>query len=150
MNPPLRSPEDALACWAALADGTATAIATDHAPHTEVDKHVEFGWAINGISGIETALSLVLAGVAAGQLPLATAVAALTTGPASVLGERSPIAPGLRVGEPADLVVVDAGASWTVTAAALRSKGKNSPLLGRAVPGVVRLTLANGRVAYQA
>ncbi len=150
VNPPLRSPEDALACWAALADGTATAIATDHAPHTEVDKHVEFGWAINGISGIETALSLVLAGVAAGQLPLATAVAALTTGPASVLGERSPIAPGLRVGEPADLVVVDAGASWTVTAAALRSKGKNSPLLGRAVPGVVRLTLANGRVAYQA
>ncbi len=150
VNPPLRSPEDALACWAALADGTATAIATDHAPHTEVDKHVEFGWAINGISGIETALSLVLAGVAAGQLPLATAVAALTTGPATVLGDRSPVQPGLRVGEPADLVVVDAGASWTVTAAALRSKGKNSPLLGRDVPGVVRLTLAAGRVAYEA
>ena len=49
-------PEDAAACLAALADGTADAIATDHAPHTEVDKHVEFGWAINGISGIETAL----------------------------------------------------------------------------------------------
>ena len=54
MNPPLRSPEDAAACWTALAEGTAVAIATDHAPHTEVDKHVEFGWAINGISGIET------------------------------------------------------------------------------------------------
>ena len=150
VNPPLRSPEDAVACWAALADGTAIAIATDHAPHTEVDKHVEFGWAINGISGIETALSLVLAGVKAGQLPLAAAVAALTTGPAEVLGDRCPIQPGLRVGEQADFVVVDAGASWTVTAAALRSKGKNSPLLGRSVPGVVQLTVAAGQVAYQA
>jgi dihydroorotase len=150
VNPPLRAPDDAGACWAALAEGTATAIATDHAPHTEVDKQVEFGWASNGISGIETAVSLVLAGVQAGQLPLAIAVAALTTGPAAVLGDRSPVQPGLRVGEAADLVVVDAGASWTVTAAALRSKGKNSPLLGLAVPGVVRLTLAAGDVAYRA
>ena len=60
------SPEDAAACLAALADGTADAIATDHAPHTEVDKHVEFGWAANGISGIETAIGLVLAAVDAG------------------------------------------------------------------------------------
>ena len=56
VNPPLRTPADALACLAALADGTADAIATDHAPHTEVDKAVEFGLAANGISGIETAL----------------------------------------------------------------------------------------------
>ena len=56
VNPPLRAPEDAAACLAALLDGTADAIATDHAPHTEVDKEVEFGLAANGISGIETAL----------------------------------------------------------------------------------------------
>ena len=68
VNPPLRTPADALACLAALADGTADAIATDHAPHTEVDKAVEFGLAANGISGIETALGLVLAAVDAGQL----------------------------------------------------------------------------------
>ena len=55
VNPPLRPAEDAAAVLAALLDGTADAIATDHAPHTEVDKHVEFGWAANGISGIETA-----------------------------------------------------------------------------------------------
>ena len=66
VNPPLRSAPDAAACLAALADGTADAIATDHAPHTEVDKHVEFGWASNGISGIETALGMVLAAVDAG------------------------------------------------------------------------------------
>jgi len=148
VNPPLRSPDDAAACWVHLGMETAIAIATDHAPHTEVDKHVEFGWAINGISGIETALSVILAGVAAGQLPLIKAVAALTIGPASVLGDRAGIEPGLREGEPADLVVVDAGATWTVTTASLRSKGKNTPLLGRDLPGVVRLVLAGGRVAY--
>ena len=58
--------------------------------------------------------------------------------------------PGLRVGEPADLVVVDRGATWSVTADALRSKGKNTPLLGRPLRGVVRLTIAGGRVAYRA
>jgi dihydroorotase len=150
VNPPLRSAEDAAACFVALRDGTADAIATDHAPHTEVDKHVEFGLASNGISGIETALPVVLAGVAAGRVSLARAVEALTTGPARVLAGRGGVAPGLREGEPADLVVVDAGATWRVTAETLASKGKNSPLLGRELPGVVRLTLAGGRVAYSA
>ena len=150
VNPPLRSPVDAVACLAALADGTADAVATDHAPHTEVDKHVEFGWAINGISGLELALPIVLAAVDGGRLPLLRAIELLTTGPARVLGERQGVRPGLREGEPADLVVVDRGASWTVTPASLRSKGKNTPLLGRELRGVVRLTLAGGRVAYSA
>ena len=151
VNPPLRSPEDAAACLAALRDRTADAIATDHAPHTEVDKHVEFGWASNGISGIETVLGIVLAAVAAGGVPLATAVAALTTGPARVLGAAGAgVVPGLRAGAVADLVVVEAGETWTVTAEALRSRGKNTPLLGRALPGVVRLVLAGGRVEFSA
>ena len=149
VNPPLRTAPDAAACLTALADGTADAIATDHAPHTEVDKHVEFGWASNGISGIETALGVVLAAVDAGRVPLGRAIEALTTGPARVLGERQGVVPGLREGEPADLVVVDRGASWTVTTASLRSRGKNSPLLGRELRGVVRLTLAGGHVAHE-
>ena len=78
VNPPLRSPADAAAVLAALLDGTADAVATDHAPHTEVDKAVEFGLAANGISGIETALGVLLAAVDAGRLPLARAIAALT------------------------------------------------------------------------
>lgn len=150
VNPPLRNAADAAACLAALADGTADAIATDHAPHTEVDKHVEFGWAINGISGIETALPIVLAAVASGGLTLGRAVEALTTDPARILGERQGVRPGLREGEPADLVVVDRAASWTVSAATLHSRGRNTPLLGRELAGVVRLTLAGGRVAYRA
>ncbi len=150
VNPPLRSPVDAAACMAALVDGTADAIGTDHAPHTVVDKHVEFGRALNGISGLETALPVMLAAVGADRVPLARAVEALTTGPARLLGERRVAMPGLRVGEPADLVVVDRAASWTVTPAALQSKGKNTPLLGRQLRGVVRLTVADGRIAYRA
>jgi dihydroorotase len=150
VNPPLRNAVDAAACLAALADGTADAIATDHAPHTEVDKHLEFGRASNGISGIETALPVVLAAVTAGGLTLARAVELLTTAPARILGERQGVRPGLRAGEPADLVVIDRAASWIVSPATLRSKGINTPLLGRELAGVVRLTIAGGRVAHRA
>lgn len=152
VNPPLRCAEDAMACLAALRNGTADAIATDHAPHTEVDKAVEFGQAANGISGIETAIGLVLAAVGAGQLSLARAIEALTTGPAALLGSRSRrgAAVGLVEGAPADLVVIDRSTSWTVSAADLASRGKHSPLLGMALPGRVLLTLAGGRIAYEA
>ncbi|HEV2006635.1 MAG TPA: dihydroorotase [Candidatus Limnocylindrales bacterium] len=150
VNPPLRSPLDAAACLAAILDGTADAIATDHAPHTDVDKAVEFGLAANGISGIETALGLVLEAVDAGRLPLAMAIAALTTGPARVIGGGGggSRARGLIEGEPASLVVFDRSERWPVTAESLLSKGKNSPLLGRALPGRVLLTVAGGRVAF--
>jgi len=152
VNPPLRAAEDAAAVLAALVDGTADAVATDHAPHTQVDKEAEFGLAANGISGLETALGVLLAAVGAGRLPLARAVEALTTGPARVLGGRAGgrgAARGLVEGAPADLVVFDAGAGWTVTAAALASRGTNTPLLGRELPGRVLLTVAGGRLAYR-
>jgi len=152
VNPPLRSPADAAACREALLDGTVDAIATDHAPHTAVDKDVEFGLAANGISGIETALGLVLALVDAGLLPLTRAIEALTAGPARVLGSGwgdRPV-PGLVEGAPADLVVFDRSDSWTVTPDTLASRGKNSPLLGRELAGRVLLTVAGGRLAYEA
>jgi dihydroorotase len=152
VNPPLRTPADALACLAALRDGTADAIATDHAPHTDVDKQVEFGLAANGISGIETAIGLVLAAVDAGELSLLRAVEALTIGPARVLGPRTRRAGGVGLveGAPADLVVIDRAESWTVTPEALASRGKNSPLLGLELAGVVLLTMAGGAVGYEA
>jgi dihydroorotase len=152
VNPPLRSPEDAAACLSALADRTADAVATDHAPHTVVDKAVEFGLAANGISGIETALGLLLAAVDAGRLPLARALAALTSGPAAVLGPRLGARSGkvgLVEGAPADLVVFDRADRWPVEAAALASRGKNSPLIGQELAGRVLLTLAGGRLAYE-
>jgi dihydroorotase len=152
VNPPLRSPGDAVACLAALADGTADAVATDHAPHTVVDKAVEFGLAATGISGIETALGLLLAAVDAGRLPLGRALAALTSGPAAVLGSRLGTRSGrvgLVEGAQADLVVFDRSDTWRVEAGSLASRGKNSPLIGRDLPGRVLLTLAGGRLAYE-
>ena len=152
VNPPLRSPDDAAACLAALLDGTADAVATDHAPHTEVDKAVEFGQAANGISGIETALGVLLAAVDAGRLPLARAIEALTTGPANLLGARSRRSGsvGLVEGALADLVVFDRSERWTVTADALISRGTNTPLLTMELAGRVLVTLAAGRIAYEA
>jgi dihydroorotase len=149
VNPPLRSAVDAAACLAALIDGTADAIATDHAPHTAVDKDVEFGLAANGISGIETALGLVLEAVDSGRLPLATAIAALTIGPARVLGTVSGGVTGLVEGQPASLVAFDRSDRWAVTTDALASRGKNSPLLGLGLPGRVLLTVSAGRLAYE-
>jgi dihydroorotase len=149
VNPPLRSPVDARACRLALADGTVDAIATDHAPHTEVDKSVEFGLAKPGIAGIETALGVLLEAIDAGELELATVLRALTVGPARVLGAGSIAgATGLVEGRPADLVVIDRAERWTVEPMALRSKGFGNPLDGRTLPGRVLATIAGGRIAY--
>ncbi|HEY8199652.1 MAG TPA: dihydroorotase [Candidatus Limnocylindrales bacterium] len=149
VNPPLRSPADAAALAAGLRDGTIDAIATDHAPHTDVAKAVEFGDAANGISGLETALGQLLAAVDGGVLDLPTVVRALTTGPARVLGSAggSGVA-GIVVGALADLVIVDRSRGWRVESNALSSLGTNTPLLGRELPGRVLATLAAGRWAW--
>jgi len=149
VNPPLRAADDALACLAALVDGTADAVATDHAPHTVVDTDVEFGLAANGMSGLETALGILLAAVDSGRLSLGTAIAALTTGPARVLEARLGRSVGLSEGAPADLVVIDRGGAWTVTVETLRTRGRNSPMLGRSLDGRVLATFAGGRLAYE-
>jgi dihydroorotase len=148
VNPPLRSPEDAVACLAALADGTADAIATDHAPHAEVDKAVEFGLAANGISGIETALGVGLAAVDAGRISLSRLVEALTAGPMRIIDPTG--APGLVEGALASLVVFDRSETWRVGEETLRSRGRNSPLLGRSLPGRVLLTVQAGKLVYRA
>src|SRR5881296_561198 len=90
VNPPLRTGADVRALWAGLEDRTVDAIATDHAPHASVKKDVEFDQAAFGISGLETALALVLGGVRAGWSDLAVALDALTTGPARALGIDRP------------------------------------------------------------
>ena len=148
VNPPLRAAADALACLDALRDGTADAVATDHAPHTTVDKAIEFGLAATGIPGIETALGVLLEAIDAGRLSLGRAIAALTAGPAAVLGERSGRRPGIVEGEAADLVVFDRSAHWRVAADTLRSTGKVSPFIGISLPGVVLCTIARGRLAH--
>jgi dihydroorotase len=148
VNPPLRSAVDARACLDGLLDGTVDAIATDHAPHHQVDKDVEFGAARPGIAGIETALGIMLELVDAGLLPLTRAIELLTTGPAKALGLDA--APRLEVGARADLVVVDRSARWTVDGSTVRTSGFGHPLAGRSLPGEVLLTVASGRLAHEA
>jgi len=145
VNPPLAGRADALALLAGVADGSIDAIATDHAPHPASSKRVPFEEAAPGLIGLETALSVGVAAVDAGRLALPELIAALSTRPASIIGEPR----GLAVGSIADVVVFDPQARWRVTAAALASAAANTPLLGMELPGVVRLTVAEGRVTYR-
>jgi dihydroorotase len=145
VSPPLSSRDDALALLAGVADGTVDAIATDHAPHPPERKLVPFEDAAAGLIGLETAVSLGLAAVESGGLALSTLVAALSTRPAEIIGERRSLASG----QPADLVVFDPTARWRVEASALASASANTPLLGMELPGIVRLTVAEGRVTYR-
>jgi dihydroorotase len=135
VNPPLRGHADVRALWAGIADGTVDAIATDHAPHASVKKDVEFDQAAFGISGLETALALVLGGVRVHWAPLGAVIDALTIGPARVLGIQIP---------DEDWIAIDRDAEWLVTAGELVSKGKNTPVLGRTIIGrVVHVSLAD-------
>jgi dihydroorotase len=145
VNPPLPSRDDALALLAGVADGTVDAIATDHAPHPPERKLVPFQDAASGLIGLETALSLGLAAVQSALVTLSALLAALSTRPASIIGESR----SLAVGSVADLVLFDPKATWRVEPATLASASVNTPLLGRELPGVVRLTIADGRVAYR-
>lgn len=146
VSPPLRTMEDVEALIEGLQDGTIDAIATDHAPHALQDKQQEYGVAACGISGLETALALVLTLVHGNEMDLMNIVARLTEGPAQVLG-RSPNS--LRPGTRADIVVFDTESIWTVDTAAFVSKGKNSPLHGQQLKGRVMLTMAGGDIVFR-
>jgi dihydroorotase len=145
VNPPLRSPEDVEAVIDALADGTIDAIATDHAPHHSEDKALPYAHAAFGLSAIETALPLALDLVRDGRISMATLIRRLTSGPAAIFGLKTGT---LRRDAPADICVFDPGETWTVTPEALRSKGKNTPLMGTSLSGRVRYTVVGGRLVH--
>lgn len=143
MNPPLRTEADRLAIRAALADGTLDAIATDHAPHSVLEKEVEFNLAANGIVGLETSLTLSLVLVRDRLLSPLRLVELMSSAPAAILG----IAGGtLRVGSVADITVIDPQSQFTFNAATSKSKGKNSPFDGWQLQGQAVLTLLAGRI----
>jgi dihydroorotase len=145
MNPPLRAAADIAALKEALVDGTIDAIATDHAPHSPVEKDVEFEQAAFGVLGLETAVPLCLELVREGLLDPMSLVRKLSTGAAAVLG-----LPGgtLAPGAPADVTVIDPDAAWTCEPGRFRSRSRNSPFGGRAMRGRAVLTVVGGRVAY--
>jgi len=146
MNPPLREEADVSAVREALSDGTIDAIASDHAPHTRMDKQVEFDKAANGIVGLETSVALALELVWKGVLSPPRLVEAFTAGPS-----RAFRLPGgqLGLGAPADVTIVDPEARWTIDAAAFFSLSRNTPFQGRSVKGRVTHTLVGGRLVFE-
>jgi dihydroorotase len=145
VNPPLRTDEDVAALRAALADGTIDAIATDHAPHSPLEKDCEFEAASPGMIGLETCFPLLLGLVRSGDLPLGRLVDALTRAPARAVGIDVPT---IAEGVPAAMVMVEPEKSWVVDRSRLRSKSANTPFLGREVRGSVALTMSEGAVIF--
>jgi dihydroorotase len=148
MNPPLRTEDDRRALVDGILDGTIDCIATDHAPHARHEKDAPFEEAPFGVTGLETAfaaLNTYLVGP--GEVRLDTVLERLSAGPARALG--LPV-PRIAVGEPANLVLLDLEAEWTVSPDGFRSRSANSWLLGRSLTGAVVKTIAAGKVVFAA
>jgi dihydroorotase len=147
MSPPLAAERDRQALIEALRDGTIDCVATDHAPHAREEKEVPFEAAANGTIGLETAFpALYQCLVEPGNLELATLVRAMTAGPASAFGLRTP---RIAVDEPANLSLWDLDERYVVVESDLRSKSRNAAFLGRDVRGRCHLTVAAGQVAHR-
>ena len=147
--PPLRSAADVAACLAGLADGTIDCVATDHAPHEPASKECTYHDAAFGISVLETALGTLMAPVHRGAVSLPAMIDRLTVGPARVLGAAFTRYASLSPGTPADLVLFDPGAAWTVDVNQFASLGRNTPLHGVELRGRVAATLVGGNVVFE-
>ncbi|MEU5845490.1 dihydroorotase [Saccharopolyspora shandongensis] len=146
VNPPLRTDADVLALRQALADGTVDCVATDHAPHAAQDKDCEWSAAKPGMLGLQTALGIVVQTmVRSGLLDWRGVARVMSERPAEIAGLTDQGRP-VAAGEPANLVLVDPDAEWTVRAAELASLGENSPFEGMRLPGRVVATLLRGRI----
>ncbi len=146
VNPPLREEKDRLAIVEGLKDGTLDCIVTDHAPHHEDDKRVEYDRAAFGISGLETSFALSYTQlVKGGVLTLPQLAEKMSGAPARILGL---VGGELKVGAPADLTIADLGKKWTIDPKDFVSKGKNTPFGGREVFGKVVYTVVDGGIKY--
>jgi dihydroorotase len=148
MSPPLREPEDVAAIKEGLRTGVIDVIATDHAPHEQTEKEVEYQYAPFGIVGLETALPLTMMLVREGVLtPLAMAER-LSTAPARILGLAKK--GGLEVGMDADVTVINPDCRWVVDKDAFHSRSCNTPFDGWRVQGKAALTIVGGEVVHAA
>jgi dihydroorotase len=148
MNPPLRTEDDRRALVEGLVDGTIDCVGTDHAPHARHEKDVPFEEAPFGVTGLETAFAALHTRlVREGEASLAVVLERMSAGPARALGLR---VPRIAVGEPANVVLLDLDAEWTVREDGFRSRSANSWLLGRTLVGAVVKTVADGRVVFDA
>lgn len=147
MNPPLRTQKDIAAIKKGLADGTIDVIATDHAPHSEQEKDVEFDNAPFGITGLETSLGLALQELVEDKvLTISQLVEKMSVNPARILGLNKG---RLAVGYDADITIIDLERKWIVRQEDFKSKSKNSPFIGRKLKGMAVLTISRGKIVYE-
>ena len=147
MSPPLRGASDVEALRAGVADGTIDCLATDHAPHSEEEKELEFALAPFGIISLECALGLYARALVETKLmDWPKLIARLTSGPAAIL---APQLGTLAVGSPADVTVIDPEAAWTVDVDAFASKSRNCPYHQWELTGKPVVTVVDGRIVYQ-
>ncbi|MBW2467037.1 MAG: dihydroorotase, partial [Deltaproteobacteria bacterium] len=145
MNPPLRSQKDLEAVIEALSDGTIDVIATDHAPHSILEKDIEFDRAANGIIGLETAVPLALALLRKGYIDEKRFIELLSINPAKILGLRGG---SLSIGSDADIAVIDPKHRFTLEENSFFSLSKNSPFIGSKLQGKALLTVCGGRITH--
>lgn len=147
VNPPLRPVSDTQKLLNALQSGWFDCFGTDHAPHAESDKPADYERAAMGMSGLEFAFPLTYALVRAGHISEAELVRRWTVEPAKVIGVN---APTLQIGEVANITVFDPNREWEVTPDSLKTKSKNTALLGRTLRGKAVLTVVDGEVQHRA
>lgn len=146
MNPPLRTPDDIEAVIEGLQDGTIDLIATDHAPHHQDEKELEFGLANNGIVGFETAFALGYTFlVKTGRLSLIQWLKTMTVNPASLLRQNLG---SLQAGSPADVTLANLDKTFRFERCAMLSKSRNTPYDGWELSGEICCTICEGRVTY--
>ncbi len=145
MSPPLRCANDREAMQKALSNGTLDAIATDHAPHSILEKEVEFNRAANGIIGLETSVPLTMALVREKIISASRMIELMSSAPARILGIQGG---SLAIGEPADITIIDPDKRFIFTKESIVSKSTNSPFLGWNLQGKAVLTLLAGRITH--
>ncbi len=145
MNPPLRTEKDKEAVCRGLADGTIDVIATDHAPHSLIEKAVEFDRAANGIIGLETSVPLALKLLDAGILDISGLVEKMSTNPARILG----LTTGLKIGQPADITIIDPEMPFRINAGKFQSLSRNTPFDNWDVKGKAVMTIVGGKIVYK-
>jgi dihydroorotase len=149
VNPPLRTEPDVRALIKGLRENVIDIIATDHAPHAEREKNVEFTRAPSGISVFETALGSLMALVHRGELTLPELISHLSCEPARLLGGKHGRLGTLAAGAPADVTIIDPEMEWLVDTKEFISRGKNTPLDGSKLKGRVMATIVNGEIVYR-
>jgi dihydroorotase len=146
VHPPLRTAADMHAVRQGLADGTIDVIASDHAPHTSIEKDLEFDQAANGMIGLETSLPLSLQLVEMGLLDMGGLIARMSLNPARILNLTHV---GIKPGNPADLTMIDPKKEFVVDPSTFRSKSRNTPFSGWTLKWKAVMTMVAGKVVFK-